>query len=513
MNTPRLIAYLAAGIGVIVLAVVALGGSSGGYLVRAEFKDAGGLRKDSSVKVAGVTGGTVQSISVTPQDTAIVTIKLDPGAAPIGSGASIEVRPTDLLGERYAQLNVGNLNDPQPSGSLIPASRTSDPVELDDVLNTFAPDIRMRMRILVNEAGLALAGRGADFNTLLSELPPDLGQAQQLLGQVASENQTLATLISQGDRITSVVNAKRNDLGSFIHTAEQALGVVAAKQTALAATLQTAPGGLQQLHTALDDVGSAATAITPAAIKLQAAAGPLATTLNALPDFANSANATLVTAKNVAPDLIHLATRARTPLNDLRGTASHLNTVMSASAPLWSELDQRGMHDLLWFVENWAVGLKARDAFGHLVGGNLSIDPSTLTSALNFYEHNVLGAAKAAAQKAKPAVAPQPVLPPSITTAVSKVLGGAPANAITSVKKLLTGVLGGVNKSVAPTVNAVVGAVQKVTSGVLGGVSNTLNSLHLGGQSSSPPSGGSSQSNDQASSSAVNQLLNFLLGK
>ncbi len=511
MNLPRFAAYAAVGIGVVVLAVITLSGGGGGYIVRAEFNDAGGLRKDSSVKIGGVTGGTVQSVSATPRDTALVTIKLDPGAAPIGSGASIEVRPTDLLGERYAQLNVGNLNDPQPSGSLIPASRNSDPVELDDLLNTFSPDLRTRMRILVNEAGVALAGRGADFNTLLGELPPNLGQAQQLLGQVASENQTLATLISEGDRITSTVNAKRDDLGNFVNTAQNALGVVAAKQAQLAATLQTAPAGLQQLRTALTDVAGAATAITPAAMKLQAAAGPLATTLRALPNFAGSANATLQTAKRVAPDLVHLATRARKPLIDLRGTASDLSNVMTNAAPILNELDARGMNDLMWFVENWALGLKARDAYGHMVGGNMSVDLSVLTSALQYYTNGVL--APAAKRAAKPKAQPQAALPPAITTAVTKVLAGAPTTTITKVKQLLTGVLGGVGKAVTPTVNAVVGAVQKVTSGVLGGVTNALGKLNLGGQSSAPPSGGSSQSADQSQSGAVKQLLNFLLGK
>jgi phospholipid/cholesterol/gamma-HCH transport system substrate-binding protein len=213
----RTIGYAALGIAVAALAYVLLSSGGGGYIVRAEFHDLGGLRKDSSVKIGGVTGGAVTSISVTKHDTAIATFTLDSNAAPIGAGAGVEVRPTDLLGERYAQLNVGDLNHRQPSGTLIPVQNTSAPVELDDILNTFNVDTRMRLRILVNEAGVALTGRGADFSRLLYAMPPNLDQARKLLGQVASQNQTLSNLIAEGDRVAAAVNGKRDQLGNLIN--------------------------------------------------------------------------------------------------------------------------------------------------------------------------------------------------------------------------------------------------------------------------------------------------------
>src|SRR3989442_327425 len=122
-----MIGYGALGAAVVALAIVLLSSGGGGYIVKAEFHDLGGLRKDSSVKIGGVTGGTVSSISATKRDTAIATFELDSNAAPIGAGASVQVRPTDLLGERYAQLTVGDLSKPQPSGTTIPIQNTSAP--------------------------------------------------------------------------------------------------------------------------------------------------------------------------------------------------------------------------------------------------------------------------------------------------------------------------------------------------------------------------------------------------
>jgi phospholipid/cholesterol/gamma-HCH transport system substrate-binding protein len=385
-----MIAYGALGLAALALVVVVVGGSGGGggYIVRAEFRDAGGLRGASSVKIAGVTGGTVSSIVATPRDTAIATFKLDSNAAPIGAGASVEVRPTDLLGERYAQLNVGDLSKPQRSGTLIPIDRTSAPVELDDILNTFNADTRTRLRILINEAGVAMAGRGADFNKLLGALPPDIDQARILLGQVASQNATLKNLIAQGDRITTAVNGKRDQLGNLINVASGALGAVADRQAQLAATMTGAPGALTQLRRALDQVGSAADAITPAASSLQNAAAPLTATLRALPSFTDSAHATLMTARKAAPDLKRLGVEARSPLRALRPTALKLQSLTRDAQPILSELDQRAMRDLLWFVENWALALKGRDGLGHFVGANLSLDSSIIQSALDFFVNN-----------------------------------------------------------------------------------------------------------------------------
>jgi phospholipid/cholesterol/gamma-HCH transport system substrate-binding protein len=444
VNRTRIIAGAALALVVIALVYVITSSGGGGYIVRAEFRDANGLRADSSVKIAGVSAGTVSAVTVTSRDTALATFTLDSNAAPIGAGASVQIRPTDLLGEHYAQLNVGNLSKPQPSGTVIPINRTGTPVQLDDILNMFNVDTRTRLRILINEMGVALAGRGADFNTLLSVLPPNIDQARTLLGQVASQNATLQKLIGEGDRITAAVNGKRDDLGHLITVASDALGSVASRQAQLGATIAGAPGALTQLRIALDQVGTAAGAITPAAVNLQAAAGPLTATLRALPPFADSADGTLVTARRVAPALERLARQGQSPLTALRPTALSLQSVTQQAAPILTELDQRAMRDLLYFVENWALALKGRDALGHFVGAALTIDPSVIQSALDsFINNSGLGPLsrhpKSASRKtatgavptpqpAPPTRAPSPAGQPAVQTTTAPASSGAPGN-------------------------------------------------------------------------------------
>jgi phospholipid/cholesterol/gamma-HCH transport system substrate-binding protein len=489
-----MITYAALALAVVALVILITSSGGGGYVVRAEFRDAGGLRKDSSVKIAGVSGGTVSAIAVTPRDTAIATFTLDSNAAPIGAGASVAVRPTDLLGERYAQLNVGDLTKPQPSGTLIPIQQTSAPVELDDILNTFNTDTRARIRILINEAGIAMTGRGADFNKLLSALPPNIDQARILLGQVASQNATLRNLIAEGDRITGAVNGKRDQLGNLINVASGALGAVADRQAQLAATMTGAPGGLTQLRTALDQVGTAADAITPAAASLQNAAGPLTSTLRALPSFADSAHATLVTAHQVAPDLLRLGTGARAPVRALRPTALKLASITQAAKPILTKLDERAMRDVLWFVENWALALKGRDGLGHFVGANLSLDASIIQSAVDFFVNNggllpsrdrgaTNRSSRAAARGAVSAGAP-----PATTSSPAATAGAGIAPA-----------LGGTLSGVSSLANTTAANLKRALGGLTGGGASN----HQGG--TPPPPASSPVGN-------ARRLLDYLFG-
>jgi ABC-type transporter Mla subunit MlaD len=486
----------------LVYAITSAGGSSG-YTVVAEFHDVDGLRQGATVKVAGVPAGIVTKLVVTRHDTALATLTLDPGAAPIGSGASVQVRPTDLLGEHYAQLTVGDLSHPQPSGSFIPDSRTSVPVELDQVLNMLDVNVRTRLRILIDEAGIALAGRGADFNTLLTDLPPNLGQATAMLEQVSSENATLQNLIDEGDRITTAVNGRRVAMGNLITTAEEALHSVALRQSQLGSTLQNAPGALGQLQATLARLGSASQAIIPAANSLQATAPALTATLNQLPSFARASDPTLVTARQVAPALERLGRDAQAPLRSLQPTAGDLHTIADSAAPILSFEDQRAMRDTLWFVENWALGLKGRDNLGHFIGGDLQIDPSIITSVVSSLVNN--GAAGKV--RPRPGAAQQLAAPvPAPTSAPPQAGGSGAPGAGSGAAGGVAGVLNTTTSQLSNALGAIGGAVNGIIGGLVGGAGTSTGQGTQGAQSP-----GASSSSSGSLLGNARRLLDYLL--
>ncbi len=371
------------------VAVVALvvwlvaSGDDDAYTVRAELPNAGGLRVNSSVKVAGVSAGVVKDLEVTDRDTAMATLELQPEAAPIGRGASAAIRPTDLLGERYVALDLGDQRRPEPSGATIGRARTTLPVELDDILNTFDADTRTRMEVLINEFGVALGSRGKDLAKLLDAMPASLDDARALLAEITRENASLGRLIDQGDRVAASVNGKQDDLVALIDQAETTLGELAERRQALGAAIDSAPGGLARLRTTLGELRATAVALRPAAADLQRAAPPLTDALDAVPGFEDAARESLRAAQDAAPKLTKLGRDGLQPIQRLAPTLRTLRTVSDEATRALDHLDRRGFEDVLWFAQNWSLGLKNRDGLGHFVGAKVSVGVSTVTSVLD----------------------------------------------------------------------------------------------------------------------------------
>lgn len=380
------------------------GGSDDGYVVKAEFDDAGGVRKNGDVKIGEVPAGKVTGVDLGKGDRAIVTMKLDDGVGPIGAGATAHSRPVNLLGEKFVDIDPGDLKRPLRSGTVITRDDTDTAVELDDILNTLQPGTRARLRILVNEAGIALAGRGADFNHLLEELPSGLDESAKFLDAMSSDTQRLERLVDNGDRVLASLARRREDLGRFVESADGALTVTASRRAALNRTLVAAPGGLAELRRTLDELRAAGDDLRPAARNLRTTAGPLAGTLRQLPGFANDARQTLDAATEVAPALNRLGTQGTPTVRRLRPTVENLARFATEMQPISEELGDNGLKQLLRFMNNWASLTKLKDGLGHVFRVRLLLGPDALTSDK---PKSLLPATRSKQRTAKAAPAPQ----------------------------------------------------------------------------------------------------------
>ena len=441
---------------VVALAIVVFGGGSNDYVVKIRFKDSDGLRVHSDVKIGGVPGGEIASLTLLPGDIAQATVHLKKDAAPIGQGAIARVRPVNLLGEKYVDLNPGNAAAPLRSGSIISQNVTGGPVELDDLFNMLDSGTRARLRILINESGVGLAGRGADFNTLLANLPPALDDTKKVLDEIRAQTATLKSAISSGDADLASIAAKRDDLGRLVTSAQDALRVAANKRTDLGKTVAAAPGAVTQLRTTLADLRTTSARLVPASKDLLSASTPLASTLTQLPGFVSSAQPTLRTATAVSGDLGRLGLKGAPVIKRLRPTASQLSDFTQQAQPLIDTLDQKnGLNAMFGLMNGWDKTIQTRDGLGHVFRLRPEIDAEMLTHALAAYappgllsstKTKKLPAIKApvAAAPSKPAAkAPSLLKLPSIldpaVSAVKKIVG--------SVTGIVSGVVGGNKQS------------------------------------------------------------------
>jgi phospholipid/cholesterol/gamma-HCH transport system substrate-binding protein len=372
------------------IAVLALRGGDDKYVLYVKANDAGGVLKNYNVKVGEVAAGKITDISLDKQDHAVLKMELDKGAYPIGEGATAAIRPVNLLGEKYIDLNPGDLSKPLKSGAVVPASRTTSPVELDDALNILDPDTRAAMRILINESGLALAGRGADFNQTLSDLPPALDAAQRVVAQVDQENAKLKSLITQGDRVLATVGPKADDLGDLVKSAADALQTAAQRRAKLGETVRTAPAALNELRNTLVTLKAASAQLSPAADDLKATAPKLDETLQRLPAFTKDANPTLAQLKTVSPQLSRLGRKSTPTLRLLRPTVNRLSQFTVDVKPFLDAADQgKALRDFLNFVNGWTSVTSQKDQLGHVFRLRPTVDTSSLTQVL---ERNGLAA-------------------------------------------------------------------------------------------------------------------------
>lgn len=480
---------------VVAIAIVVVGKVNGDdkYVVYATFKDAGGILKNYNVKIGGVTAGTIEKVELDEQDNAVVRMELDEGAAPIGPGATAKVRPVNLLGEKFIDLDPGDISKPLPSGTRIARSATDVPIELDDALNILDPDTRGAMRILINEAGIGLAGRGSDFNKVLAELPPAIDEAEKVVREVAAENETLEDALVRGDRVLASVTAGSDDLGELVESAADALETVADRRQRLGETVRSAPGALNALRAALTRLDGAATQLTPAAQDLRKTTPSLARTLERAPAFADDAKATLASATRVAPSLSKLGKQSTPTLRQLGPTADRLATFVQDADPLVDAVENRkGLREVLEFMNTWSNAIRGKDGLGHHFRIHITFDEEIITSALSRY-----------AGIKSPAIGPKPPNAGSEQTS-----NDVPASPVISpddpvaprserkdpVKPLLDGVTKGLQDIGTSVQDAVGGLTGELEKGLKGGLLK-----------------GGDRSTDTAPSD-TSKLFNYLLG-
>jgi phospholipid/cholesterol/gamma-HCH transport system substrate-binding protein len=402
----RAVAVAALAVAVVALAAIIAGGG-GGYVLYAQFRDAGSLRQGFKVRIDGAPVGQVESLDLGPHDYAVAKLRLESSAAPMGRNATATVRAADLLGEKYVDLQPGNRSDPAPSGSVIPPNRTGLAVELDDVLNSLDTQTRDALHAFINEQGSAFVGRGGDLAATLAVLPPSLDQTQQFLAQFGRDNAALGRLVDESDRVVGAVVSQRDHLGALVGSASGTLATLAARSGQLGATVARAPAMLVSLRRTLAALQGAAIPLGPAAQGLAATAPKLTATLEQLPPFYAAVRPTLDVIRQVSPTLQSLGTGGTPVVRRLRPLTGELATFASAFDPVTRTLDQ-GAADILGVLEGWARSTQARDAASHVFRFGVTVGPDTFSALAPLL--GAASAAKPATQRAARRAAP-PAIP------------------------------------------------------------------------------------------------------
>ncbi|MGZ5332865.1 MAG: MlaD family protein [Solirubrobacterales bacterium] len=161
------------------------------YRISVEVPNANTLRAGNEVRIGGARVGQV--IGVTPQSaedgsvSAKVDLELDKDVDPLPSDSTVAVRARSAFGLKYLELTPGTSDQGLQTAGILPLSAArTEPVDLDQVLNTFDQPTRDAIQSNLLEFGNALAGRGAQLNAGLQELRPLLDTLEPVMRNLAS---------------------------------------------------------------------------------------------------------------------------------------------------------------------------------------------------------------------------------------------------------------------------------------------------------------------------------------
>jgi phospholipid/cholesterol/gamma-HCH transport system substrate-binding protein len=250
------------------------------YELKATFENSPPIQKNQAVRIAGVDVGKVSKIEPVGGDSpaVVVTMKLTDEALPLHKDATVKVRPRIFFeGNNFFDIHPGSPSSPElHSGDVIPASQTSAPVQLDQVLGTLQADTRKNLRKLLDGYGGALNNKpqpgedddqvadvkgktaGQALNETLDYSPEALRGAaivnQSLLG---ADLHDLSKLVAGQQRVFAALDTHEGSLKDLITNFNTTMAALAAEQDNLRQTVHLLPGLLEAADPALDKLNAA----------------------------------------------------------------------------------------------------------------------------------------------------------------------------------------------------------------------------------------------------------------
>jgi virulence factor Mce-like protein len=189
------------------------------YQLDAEVPNAANLVRGNDVRMGGARVGVIDEISpVTHKDgtvTAKLKLKLQTSIDPLPKNSTIIIRPRSALGLKYVEITKGSLpvtgddnakRNGFADGATIPIrNATPQPVEIDEVFNTFDKPTRDASETNLTEFGNALAGRGQDLNDAIAVAPALLGNLIPVMNNLSDPQTRLRNLFPALERAASIV--------------------------------------------------------------------------------------------------------------------------------------------------------------------------------------------------------------------------------------------------------------------------------------------------------------------
>ena len=286
----RVLAVILTLVGCGALAFLATGASDdreGGTRYWVEFDDAFGIIEGGDLKIGGVRAGKTGTLKLDEKThRALVEIIIEKeGFGSIRTDVTCQARPQSLIGEYFVDCDPGTDAAELEPGSVIPVEKTSSVVSVDLVNNILRRPYRERLSIIINQLGAAVAGNGENLNEAIKRASPALAETDKVLKILADQNEILADLVRDGDKVIGDLAENKGDVARWVEMANRTSTASAERAADISRGWARLPEFLEELGPAMEQLGNVADEQTPALRTLSESAGDLKTFFDRLAPF------------------------------------------------------------------------------------------------------------------------------------------------------------------------------------------------------------------------------------
>jgi phospholipid/cholesterol/gamma-HCH transport system substrate-binding protein len=215
----------------------------GGDTYRAAFSEAGGLKANDEVRVAGVRVGKVESVDL-DGDQVQVTFKIDRGVD-IGKDTGAAIKVKTLLGAMFLALEPagpGQLDE----GATIPVERTQSPY---DVVEAFSGLAETSERIDTNRLATSLTALSDLGRNTPEEFQAALQGVSALSKNLAERDEQINSLLTHLKKVSGVLGDRSQDIVTLMKDADVLFRALVARRDAIHNLLVSTSTMSQELTT------------------------------------------------------------------------------------------------------------------------------------------------------------------------------------------------------------------------------------------------------------------------
>jgi len=399
--TKRLLAIGALVAAVILIVLLATGDDdpSEGYKIRAIFDNGSYLVKGEQIRVAGANVGVIESVDVTlPGETvawgkdgepiekpgkAIIVMDItDPGFQDFREDATCFIRPQSLIGEKFVDCRPTMPRAPGtepppplreiPEGEpgegqyLLPLGRNGASVDPDLINNIYTLPYAQRFRLILNELGAGLAGRGEDIEELVKRANPVLRDVDRLFGILSKQRRELAQLAADSDAILEPLSRERRAVVGFLANSGAAAEASSERGDELEEALRKFPTFLREFRLTMRDLQTFSDAGTPLFEDFGTAAPALTDATRTLTPFSEALTVSLKSLGEAGEDSGPIFAEADPVVRKARDLAKSGEVPTKELAKLFVDLQKTGGWDgLTELIYGTAASLNGFDKYGH----------------------------------------------------------------------------------------------------------------------------------------------------